>query len=391
MRLFNKPFMMINATVLATLILIVVPSQSVAVNQGGIDISEDHINNLGVTLGKLTAVSQLPVLYAPARVVIPPTSEYVISTSQAGLITRLNAAIGDKVKQGELLAVLNSPDLLSLQRSYLKANSELELGKLAYDRDKKLLEEGAIAERRWQETRTFHSTLASEANERRQLLEIAGMTRAEIEQLQKSHHLSGLLNVRSPINGVVVERMAVAGSRIDPLMPLYRIANLDELWLEINIPQEHIAQIKLGDKVLLEKPPTEATSTPSSSAPLTPVTAQITLLGQSVNPESQTILARALIKGIDPNIRPGQRINTQIIQPKTGNAFSVPNTAIAQHEGKSFIFIRTAEGFKASPVAIIGKQGDDSMITGELTGTEIIATKGAVSLKANWLGLGSED
>lgn len=357
-----------------------------------IRIPENQITNLGVSLGKLIPVSQIPVLYAPAKVVIPPTQEYIVSASQAGLITRLNAAIGDKVRQGEVLAELNSSDLLSMQRLYLKADSDLELGQFAYQRDKKLFEEGAIAERRWQETRTLYTASASEADEHRQLLEISGMTASEIDRLRKTHHLSGALHIRSPITGVVMERMAVAGARIDSLAPLYRIANLDELWLEINIPQERLGQIKIGDKVLLEKPATETQALEQRTAPSAlPVSAQITLLGQYVNPENQTILARALLKDAPTDVRPGQRINTQIIQPNNGAAFNVPNTAIAQHEGKSFVFVRTAEGFNASPVSVIGKQDNESTISGDFSGDETIAVKGAVALKANWLGLGSED
>lgn len=341
-----------------------------------IQISREHFTNLGVILGKPEPASQIPVLTAPAKVVVPPAHEYVVSASQAGLITKLNAAIGDHVKKGEVLAELNSPDLLSMQRLYLKAVSEMQLGLLSYQRDKKLLEDGVIAERRWQETRSQYNAFVSEVSEHRQLLEISGMTGGEIDRLGKTHQLSGRLNVHAPISGVVMERAAVAGERIDILAPLYRVANLDELWLEINIPHERVGSIKVGDQVVVEG---------------TPVSAKITLLGQSVNPENQTLLARATIKGKQSVVRTGQTINTQIIQSSDNTAFKVPNTAIAQNEGKSFIFIQDKDGFKVTPVTVIGKQGDESIISGDLNGGEDIAVKGAVALKANWLGLGSAE
>ena len=347
-----------------------------------IQISQDYFNNLGVTLGKLEAAKQIPVLTAPAKVVIPSTHEYIVSASQAGLITKLNAAMGDNVKKGEVLAQLNSPDLLSMQRLYLKAVSEMQLGSLSYHRDKKLLADGVIAERRWQETQSQYNAFVSEVSEHKQLLEIAGMTDSEIDRLGKTHQLSSQLNLHSPISGVVMERMAVAGERIDILAPVYRIANLDELWLEINIPHERIGSIKVGDQVLVEN---------------TPISAKITLLGQSVNSENQTLLARAIIVSKQElgdgqsAVRPGQTVNTQIIQAIKNTAFKVPNTAIAQNEGKSFIFIRNKEGFKVSPITVIGKQGEESIISGDLTGNEDIAINGAVALKANWLGLGSAE
>ncbi len=347
-----------------------------------IQISADRFTNLGVSLGKLAPAKQIPVLTAPAKVVIPPAQEYIVSASQTGLITKLNVSIGDNVKKGDVLAQLNSPDLLSMQRLYLKAVSEMQLGSLSYQRDKKLLADGVIAERRWQETRSQYNAFVSEVNEHKQLLEIAGMTDREIDHLRKTRQLSGQLNVHSPISGTVIERIAVAGERIDILAPLYRIANLDELWLEINIPHERIGSIKVGDQVLVEN---------------TPISAKITLLGQSVNPENQTLLARAIIVpklelGNEQSaVRAGQTINAQIIQSSDNAAFKVPNTAIAQNEGKSFIFIRTQDGFQVSPVTVLGKQDEDSVISGDLTGDEGIAVKGAVALKAIWLGLGSAE
>jgi cobalt-zinc-cadmium efflux system membrane fusion protein len=344
--------------------------------ENDIKITQEHFNNLGVTLGKLQAASQIPLLTAPAKVVVPPEHEYIVSASQAGLITKLNAAIGDKVKKGEILAELNSPDLLSMQRLYLKALSELQLSAVFYQRDKKLLQEGVIADRRWQETQAQYQAFLSEANEHKQLLQIAGMSNADIDHLSKTHQLTSQLSLHSPITGVIMERMTVAGERIGSLAPIYRVANLDELWLEINIPQERVGSLNIGDSVQIEN---------------TDIHATIRLLGQSVNQENQTVLARAVIKGKPSAIRTGQRINIQIIQSSNEPIFKVPNTAIAQNEGKSFIFVRNKEGFVATPVTVIGKQGDDSFISSELSTTSDIATQGAGALKANWLGLGSEE
>ena len=338
-------------------------------------LTEEHYNNLGVTLGKLEKVNQIPLLYAPAKVVIPSSHEFIVSASQAGLITQLNAAVGDKVNKGEVLAQINSSDLLSMQRLFLKARNELSIGYLGYQRDKKLLESGVIPERRWQETQSQYNAVVSEADEHKQLLEIAGMSDKDISRLSKTHKLSGQLNIYSPVTGIVLERMAVAGERVDTLAPIYRVGILNELWLEIAIPQERLGTIKTGDKVLIE----------NSSA-----IAEIRLLGQSVNPENQSVLARAIVKESEDKIRPGQKINIQIIHD-TDIGYKVPNAAIAQNAGKSYIFIRTATGFQISPIIVLGKQGDESIITGTLVGTETIAVKGAVALKANWLGLGGSE
>lgn len=361
---------------LILLLLLTLASAGVQAADNVIQITEEHINNLGVKLGKPEPASQVPVLYAPARIAIPPAHEYIVSTAQAGLIMKLHVAVGDKVEKGQALAEINSPDLLALQQQYLKAINELELGRAIYNRDKKLLEEGVISGRRSQETRSQYQLYQTEANEARQLLEMAGMSAAEIQRLAKTQRLSSLLTLRAPMSGVVLERMTAAGQRIDNLAPLYRIADLSELWLEINIPPERIGDIGIGDQVRIEN---------------TEVTAQISLLGQSVNPDNQTLLARAVIKGEPAGVRAGQKVTVQIIQERGQSAFKVPNAAIAQHEGQAYLFIRTGQGFAVKPVTVVGRQETDSIITGELTGAEDIAVSGAVALKANWLGLGSDE
>ncbi len=360
---------------LFTTLLFVVSLNSQAGDQQ-INISQQQLLNLGIKTGQLATIKHVPLLYAPAKVTIPPSQEFIVSAAQAGLISRLNAAIGDPVEKGQLLAIIKSPQLLTLQRQFLKANSDRHLAWLTYQRDKKLFQEGVISDRRWQQTRSQYNSNASTANEAKQLLEIAGMSDDDINRLAQSRRLNSQLNVRSPIQGVVLERRAVAGERLDILQPIYRIANLQQLWLEINIPQERINQIKLGDKVRVEN---------------SRVTATISLLGQSVNLQNQTVLARAVVDGHPEQIRAGQTINTQIIQSSDQVVYKVPNSAISQSKGQSYIFIRNEQGFKVQPVKVIGKQDSEAIISGEITGKEPIAIQGVVALKAKWLGLGEDE
>lgn len=358
--------------------LLLLSSNHAIANNNEIKITQVQFYNLGVKTDTLKSIKQIPLLYAPAKVVIPPSQEYIVSAAQAGLISKLDVTLGDKVEKNQILAHINSPELLSLQRQFLKANNQKHLALMGYQRDKKLLQEGVISDRRWQESRSQYNTYSAEANEAKQLLEIAGMSTNDVKKLAASRRLSSQLNVYSPIKGVVLERMVTAGERLEVLAPLYRIANLDQLWLEIQIPQERISSIKIGDQVQIEN---------------TNITAKISLLGQSVDTHNQTILARAIIGGSHSTLRAGQNINTQIIQSSDKPSFIVPNAAIAQNEGQSYLFIRTSTGFLVSPVQVIGKQKNKSVIIGRHdfnTETEI-AIRGAVALKATWLGLGSDE
>ena len=338
-----------------------------------IKITQEQIDNLKIQTGGLTPSRLVPLLYAPAKVVVPANHELLVNSAQPGLITQLLANIGDRVEKGQVLAVINSPELVNLQREFLTASNELSLSDQEYERDQKLLSEGVIADRRWHETETIHAGKSAQYDTVRQLLSIAGMTPAEIKTLSQTRKLSSQLNIHAPIGGVVLERMATLGARLDMQAPIYRIADISELWLEINIPQERLNLVRIGDQVQVEN---------------TPITAKVRLLGQSVNRDNQTVTARAVIDGRQDLLRTGQNVNVQLMQSSTQTNFKVDNTAISQNDGRNYIFVRNAEGFAVTEVKIIGKQDADSLVSAPLTGNEQIAVKGAVALKANWLGLG---
>ncbi|WP_428353245.1 efflux RND transporter periplasmic adaptor subunit [Methyloprofundus sp.] len=341
-----------------------------------IELSLAQIYNLGVKLDTLEVIKSAPLLDAPAKVSIPPENEYIVSTTQAGLVNQMMASIGDEVKKGQVLATINSPELLALQRHHLKSINDLQLALADYRRDKKLYDEGVIADRRWLQTKINYNVFVSHLNETRQLLLISGVSSADIKELEKTQRLSSELKIRAPISGVVLQRMVTMGQKAEALAPLFRVANFDKLWLDISIPQQRMEFVQVGDRVLI---------------PGTDVTARIFLLGQHVDHSNQTVLARAEVETAKDTIRAGQAVAVKIIQNSATQMFRVPNSALAKYAGDTYLFLRTKTGFSAKPIHIVGREGKQTIITGDLQENSEIAIRGAVALKANFLGLGDDE
>ncbi|MDF1582527.1 MAG: efflux RND transporter periplasmic adaptor subunit [Methyloprofundus sp.] len=341
-----------------------------------IKISEAQIYNLGIKLDKLQTIQSVPLLDAPAKVSIPPVNEYFVSTSYAGLVSQINASVGDEVAKGQVLATVKSAELLTLQQHHLSSINDLQLAKADYVRDQQLYKEGVIADRRWLQTKTRYNVFMAHFNETRQLLEISGMSEKDINALEKTRKLSSQLNVVAPISGIILERNIMAGERVDALAPLFRVANLDTLWLDISVPQQHISQVRLGDRVVIDG---------------LGATACIFLLGRHIDEQNQTVLVRAEITDTQGNVRLGQTVNVKISQNSAAPLFKVPNAALAQSSGITYLFIRTKEGFTAQPVQVIGREATESIISGDLSASSEIASKGAVALKATMLGLGGDE
>lgn len=123
----------------------------------------------------------------------------------------------------------------------------------------------------------------------------------------------------------------------------------------------------------------------------TETVAKIFLLSKSVNEKNQTVLVRADVEAGKDSIRLGQTINVKIRQTSEYPMFKVPNAALAQFKGKSYLFVRNNKGFAVKPVQVLGREEQKSIIAGDIQANNEIAIRGAVALKANFLGLGSDE
>lgn len=335
-----------------------------------------QIEHLDIRTARPEPIGALPLAWAPARVVIPPDREFIISAPQAGVITRIHVALGAPVSRGQVVAELQSPDWLALQRNLLNAITEFNLAQAKLHRDQKLLEEGVISRLRWQETRSLFDKAQANLREAEQVLSTSGMTPEELHEIKQSRNIISTLWLRSPIQGVLLERLATAGQRVSMLAPLFRIGNIEQLWLEIDMPQERLKEVRIGDHVELESPRIRAT---------------VIEVSQNVRPDNQSALVRASIDEHDQTVRAGQNVNVQVMHASTDFICRVPLAAVVYQNGVPYVFVRTSEGFVARRVGVAAIDGRQAILHEGLTGEERVAVQGVAALKAAWTGIGGDD
>lgn len=337
-----------------------------------VPVSDAQVQLLGIVTAMPQTVEKVPLLKVSARVVLPPQQEYVVSAPQAGLVSRVTASAGEKVAVGQTLALLASPAFLALQREYLHAMREHHLADSQVARDKRLLDSGAIPQRRYQETGVLHDKHSASDDEARQVLRLAGMTDDEIDALRKTAKFSDTLSIRAPFAGVVLESMAAAGRQVDQLAPLFRVGNLGRLWLEINLPQEHAAAILDGDLV-------EAGA----------ARGKVTAVNRQVDSATQSVLARAEVENAHDDLRPGQMLEAEVLRPAGEPVFSLPAAALTHRGAEAFVFVRVAQGFEARRVDQLARRDSTVVVRGALGAADQIVVQGVAALKARWTEAGA--
>jgi RND family efflux transporter MFP subunit len=354
--------------------MLMLPAFSIqAADTASILVSDQQKQMLGIQSEPLKKIGVAWGTKHPATVQVPNEQLRVVSTAVSGLVERLEVAEGAEVKKGDVLAVIMSPKLLEMQRDYLYALTALDLASTAVKRDENLDKEGVISKRGYHETRSEHIRAKTSADQMRQLLEHSGMDAGDLDNLIKKEQLSSDLKIRSPLDGIILEQMAVPGQRLEALDPIYRVGHLSPLWLEIHAPIDDVASIRQGTKIRVEK---------------FDIGGKVITIGRMVHGEDQGVMIRAEVTENAELLRPGQFVQVSLAVTAEGESFRVPRSALIRQHGASWVFLKNADGFIATQVSVITEESSHLIISGPFKGGEEIAVSGTSALKAIWLEAG---
>lgn len=342
-------------------------------------ITQAQQQALGIKVAKISRDDNLTSQKLAGEVVIPVSQERVVSAPQSGLVAALHVAAGQQVKKGQVLAQISSPEMVGLQSAYLQALTQHQLAADILARDKELYQEGIIAQRRFLTTQSHHAETSAVLAQRKQALLLAGMSNATIGQLQKNGVMSSSLILTAPIEGQVLEQMAKVGQRVDTATPLYRIATLSPLWLEIRAPLGLMDTVRPGLKVKIPKSGIEG---------------KLISIIRNVNKNDQTIQLRAEISQGAGKLYPGQYVEVEIEPERVAKndlqQFVLPKSAVVRSGSNDYVFVQTGQGFVATVVEMVNEKSGMVSIKADLAGNEKVAVSGTVAIKGKWLGVGDE-
>lgn len=334
-----------------------------------------QIERLGVKLVQPEKVAEIPRGYVPAMVTVPPQAESLVSAPVAGMIEEVKVARGDTVVARQLLARINSPELLAGQQRLLDAWQNLKVAEASYAREQSLFQEGIIAKRRWLNTQKLRQQASTAFIQAREELVLLGMTPAAIDRLLATSRLDGRLELVAPTAGIVTAREVMAGQWVERLAPLFQITSIAELWLEMAVPVAHVGHLHLGAPVRTE---------------YQGATGEITLIGGTVDPATQTVLVRAKLTEAQ-GLRPGRKVTVALFELAPKPLLKLPRSVLVDHQDGQFVFVRIPQGFQATPVEVAAHTAEDAFLTGGIEPASQVVSQGVSALKAAWLGTGEAE
>lgn len=221
---------------------------------------------------------------------------------------------GEQVKQGEALFTVYSPDLVSTQQEYLLT---LHAKKILGKNSTPWASSGAQS--------AFDATY--------QRLLLWGISKKEIEQLERSGKVTKTMTIDSPIKGTVINKTAFAGMRIEPGNELYTIADLSQLWI-------------LGDVYEYELPYIQLRQTANVTLTYLPneqFKATLQFIYPTVDTQTRTVKVRFDIDNKKNNLKPGMYVNLELKIP-LGEGIAVSKNAVLLTGERAVVFIYHGDG-----------------------------------------------
>jgi RND family efflux transporter MFP subunit len=333
-------------------------------------VPNSQIQALGIQTVPLQSQAGAVKASFPAQVVVPPTAEQVVSSPVAGLVVQLLVQQNQVVRSGTPLVRIASPELGQLQLQLLQASARATLARQAARREQALFDEGIIPQRRVQEAQAGLSDAEATLNQARAALRLSGMSAATIARIAASRKPQDSITLAATQAGIVTEIAVKPGQRVEAATALLHVAQIDSLWLDIQLPVSEGANWPVGTKVKVQG---------------RDVTARILSTSPTVSSGSQTVVLRAAVEGKAGLVRPGEFVTIELPVAAAQGSWDVPLSAVA-HDGKqAHVFVRTPAGFEARPVKVTASAGQRVRVQGPLKAGERIAISGVVALKGAWL------
>jgi membrane fusion protein, heavy metal efflux system len=333
------------------------------------------MQGLGITVQRLERPADIPGQSYPARVVLPPTREQVVSAPLAGLVDRVLVGENDTVRAGQPLVRLISPELGELQLQLLEAASKSRLSQKTLLRERALFAEGIIPERRVQEAEGAAEADRARTRQAEAALRLAGLDANGIRRIGAGGGLQDSVTVVAKAPGTVMALSVKGGQRVSQADALMRVADTRQLWLDIQVPADRRGQIDTqgGQITVMGR---DASATPLS-------------VGAMVS-DNQTVTLRAQVSKGATLLRAGEYVQVQVPFAANGSAagagWAVPVSAVVRQGDKAYVFVRTEKGFRAQQVTVLNSAGSSVQVQGALKAGQDFAVTSVIALKAAWLG-----
>jgi cobalt-zinc-cadmium efflux system membrane fusion protein len=332
-----------------------------AAPEGVVTLNPKQIQAAGIQLVRPSIGGSGGAIELPATIEGDPQGIQIVSAAIGGRIVTLSRNLGETVRRGDTLAVIESREAAQLKGDIEAARARSALAQSNLRREQRLFAERVSPEQDLIAARTAATEASIALRQAQQQLSAAGYGGGALNRIA----------LPSPISGQIIARSATLGQTVAADAELYRVANLSKVSLSVSLAAADAGQVRPGSRIEVTAPGRRGE-------------ARVTFVSPVLDQQTRLVPVIATLDNGGSQWRVGESIKASIqLAGRTGNStIAIPQVALQSVEGKPVVFVRTATGFRATPVTPGPLNGDQVTILSGLTGREQIAATNSFTLKA---------
>jgi cobalt-zinc-cadmium efflux system membrane fusion protein len=289
----------------------------------------------------------------------------------SGPVSRLSVSLGQKVKKGEPLATVDSPDFAAAISAYQKALATAKTNRHLADLDKDLLEHNGVAQKEAAQAETDAANAEADRDAALQELLSLNVPEQAIKGMQRGLPISHAeAAIRSPVAGTVVEKLITPGQLLAAgTTPCFTVANLSRVWVMAQIFGSDLASVRLGDSA-------EVTSGTGSNS----FSGKVGNISALVDPDTRSVPVRVVVDNPGDLLKKQMYVRVRIRSRAESSGLLIPVSAVLRdEENLPFVYVVESDaGFARRHVTLGNRTGDQYVIPEGLAAGERIVVEGGL-------------
>ncbi len=297
----------------------------VAVEEPHMEENEVHLNEAQfkaaeIVLGTFSKKNLNEVVSSNGYTKLPPQNQADVSVHSSGIVKNIFVEEGEKVRKGQVIATIESPEFAKLKEAYLHSRSNLTFLKADYERQKTLNEEAVNAKKTYEKAKSDYEMEQARFASLKKQLALLNINLAE--------SASATVPVLAPISGYVTEIHIRIGTAITAGTSLLNIVDNSKLHVDLLVYEKDLYKVKKGQKVRLIL----------TNQNQNEIVGTIFGVGKAFENDTKAVAIHAEIDNKDEKLISGMYVNA-LIDLGANAVFALPLESVVKADGRSFIFV----------------------------------------------------
>ncbi len=309
----------------------------------------------------------------PGEVALNTDRSAAVLARVTGIVVSAPRRAGDSVRQGEVLAIIESEDFAEAQASLLAAREREQLAEAVFQRETGLVAKGISAEQDLLTARRERAEARIELRRSRQALLALGLDAAAIDAIDEETLARGArFELRSPLSGTILEKSLALGEAVAPELLAFRIVNLETVWVDLRVYQRELPLLSTGQEVTI-----------STAHEEEPARARIAFVRPIVDDSRRTALARVVLDNSTGHWHPGCFVTGRVEVGTIERPLTVAASALQESEEHgTMVFVVDGDAYAARPVTVGRRSATRVEIVSGLAAGERYVSRGSFALRA---------